>query len=176
MQIKDRQKLLLILALSAVGLFAADQVLLTPLTKTWKAREERIAKLRLDVKNGKTLRLRELSIRNYWRDISSRSLTNDLSTAELQVNQAIDRWAQTTGVILGGINPQWKENDEYRSYECHVDVTGDLGRLTHFLYSAEREALALKLQAIELNAKDKEGRQLALSLQISGLMLNPEGK
>jgi len=41
-----------------------------------------------------------------------------------------------------------------------------------FLYSIERSPMALKLELVELGARDKEGQQLSLGLQFSGLVLN----
>jgi hypothetical protein len=174
MQIKDRQQLLLIVTISAAALFVADKVLFTPLLDAWDARQNRIADLRKQVSKGKTLMANAQGIRDHWRDISQRSLTNDQSAAEQQVFQAINQWAQDSAVSIGGINRQWKlGSDDYSTYECHIDATGDLARLTRFLWGAEREPLALRFQAIELGARDKEARQMSLSLSLSALVLTP---
>ncbi|MGA2863356.1 MAG: hypothetical protein ABSF95_02600 [Verrucomicrobiota bacterium] len=177
MKINSRQQLLIIVALSAVALFAGDKVLFTPLVKAWGARETRIGELRKQVAQGKALLQREQGIRNYWGQISQRSLTNNASAAEQQVFQAVNQWALDSGVSIAGINPQWKhDSEDYSTYECHIDATGDLGRLTRFLYGAEREPLALKLQSVELGVRDKEGRQLSLGLQLSALMFTPPSR
>lgn len=174
MQIKNRQQLLIVLTLGVVALFAADKILLSPLLKVWDARGKRIAQLRTQVDQGKLLLVRERGLRDHWRQISSGSLTNDPSAAIEQVHQAINQWAQDSGVSLVGINPQWKtETDNYSTYECHIDASGDLARLTRFLYGAEREPIALRFQSISLAARDKEGKQLSLGLQVSALILTP---
>ena len=36
--------------------------------------------------------------------------------------------------------------------------------------------MALRLESVELSARDKEGQQLSLGLQLSGLVLNPPPK
>jgi len=51
-----------------------------------------------------------------------------------------------------------------------VDAAGDLDKLNRFLYSVE-QAKALRLELVELGARDKEGQQLSLGLQLSGLVL-----
>jgi hypothetical protein len=53
-----------------------------------------------------------------------------------------------------------------------VDAAGDLDKLNHFLYSIERDPMALKLELLELGARDKDGQQISLGLQLSGLVLN----
>ena len=175
MPIKNRQQLLIITAVTAVALFAGDKLLLSPLTNVWDARAAQIKVLRNQVARGKMLVQRERGIRNHWDEMQRRALTNNTSAAEQQVFRAIDSWAQDTGVTVNAITPQWKHDSaEYATYECRVDASGDLSRLSRFLYRVERESLALKLDAVELSARDKDGQQLSLGLQFSGLMLNPE--
>jgi hypothetical protein len=177
MQIKDRQKLLIIITIAAVGLFAVDELVRAPLMAAWHARSTRLATLRSQVARGRMLIQRERGIRNHWDEMQRKALTNNLSAAEQQVFRAIDSWAQDTGVIVNAVTPQWKhDSDDYITYECRVDAAGDISRLSRFLYHAEREPLALKLEAVELSARDKEGQQLALALQLSGLVLNPVSK
>jgi len=172
-QIKNRQQLLIIGAIVAIALFAGDQLVLSPLIKIWGARATRVAELRKQITQGKMLVLREQSIRSRWEQMSRNALPNNSSAAEQQVYKAIDLWAQNSGVALSAITPQWKhESDDYMTFECRVDAAGDLGKLSRFLYSVERDPMALKLELVELGARDKDGQQLSLGLQLSGLVLN----
>lgn len=174
METKNRQKLLIILSVTVVALFAADQLVRAPLYNAWQARASRVAALRNQVARGKMLLQRERGIHNHWDEMQRKSLTNNLSAAEQQLFRAIDSWAQDTGVIINAITPQWKrDSDDYITYECRVDTTGDIGRLSQFIYRAEREPLALRIEAVELGARDKEGKQLSLGLQLNALVLNP---
>ena len=173
MQIKNRQRLLVILAVTAIALFAGDQLVLSPLTKAWNARATRIADLRTKITQGKTLLQREQGIRGRWEQMSRNALPSNTSAAEQQVFKAIDVWAQNSGVAVSAITPQWKhDSDDYMTFECRVDAAGDLGKLSRFLYSVERDPMALKLESIKLGARDKDGQQLSLGLQLSGLVLN----
>jgi Tfp pilus assembly protein PilO len=172
-QIKNRQQLLMVGAIVVIALFAGDHVVLTPLLKAWSARSTRITELHKQIAQGKLLVQRERGIRNQWQQMVSRSLTNNTSAAEQQVVQAIDQCAQNSGVVISAITPQWKhDSDDYATYECRVDAAGDLDKLNRFLYSIERQPLALKLELIELGARDKDGQQLTLGLQLSALALN----
>lgn len=173
MQIKNRQQLLVIGAIVAIALFAGDQLVLSPLSKAWSTRAKRISELRNNITAGKMLVQREQSIRSRWEQMSRNALTNNTSAAEQQVFRAIDSWAQNSGVTVSAITPQWKhDSDDYLTFECRVDAAGDLGKLSRFLYSVEREPMALKLESVELGARDKDGQQLSLGLQLSGLVLN----
>ena len=174
MEIKNRQKLLVILSVGVVALFAADQLIRAPLVSAWHARGTRLTTLRNQVARGKMLMQRERGIRNHWADMQRKALTNNLSAAEQQVFRAIDSWAQDTGVVINAITPQWKrDSDDYITYDCRVDTSGDIGRLSQFVYRAERESMALRIESVELSARDKEGKQLSLGLQLNGLVFNP---
>jgi hypothetical protein len=58
--------------------------------------------------------------------------------------------------------------------ECRVDGFGNLSALTRFLYDVEKDPMALKVEAVEIAARDNDGQQLSLALQVSGLLLNPQ--
>jgi hypothetical protein len=173
MPIKNRQQLLIIGAVTAIVLFAADQLILSPLITAWGVRAKHITELRQQIKQGKMLAQREEPIRSRWQQMATNALPKNASAAEQQVFHAIDLWAQNSGVAISAITPQWKhDSDDYMTFECRVDATGDLGKLNHFLYSVERDPMALRLELVELGARDKEGQVLSLGLQLSGLVLN----
>jgi len=68
---------------------------------------------------GKMLVQREQSVRSRWEQMSRNALTNNTSAAEQKVFQAIDLWAQDSGVTVSSITPQWKhDSDDYTTYEC----------------------------------------------------------
>ena len=67
MKIENRQKLLMIVAISMVGLWAANLMIVSPLERSWKTRSARIAELRRSVAQGTQLLEREAVIRSRWR-------------------------------------------------------------------------------------------------------------
>jgi hypothetical protein len=171
--IKNRQQLLVILAAAAIGLFAADKLLLEPLTKSWQARAKRIDDLRKQVREGRTLISWEADVRGGWDRMRTNTLPRDRSVAEQQILKAFDRWAQESRVNLTSITPQWKQDaDEYTTLECRVEAAGDMSTLSRFLFDVEQDPMALKMQVIELSARDADGQQLSLGLQVSGLVLS----
>ena len=174
MPIKNRQQLLIFVAIGALALYGADQLIRAPLTSFWSARAKQLADLRTQVKNGKMMLLREQAIRNTWDRMQRNTLTNNASAAEQQLFAAVDNWRQDSRVILNGATPQWKhDSDDYITYDCRLDASGNLSSLTRFLYDIEKDPMALKLESVELAARDKEGQQLSLAVQISGLVLTP---
>ena len=177
MQTNNRQQMLTVLAIAGIALFAGDKLLLSPLIDAWKARSESIAHLRSQLTQGKSLLAREKGLRSRWDQMRRNTLPNNTSAAEQQLFKALDSWERDSRVIVTARTPQWKhDSEEYMTYECRVDVSGNIGSLSKFLYNVEKDPMALKLESVELGARDKNGQIITMGLQISALVLNPSRK
>lgn len=174
MQIKNRQQLLIIVAGTAFGLLIADALIFTPLVNSWKARSVRIADLRKKVDDGEKLLKRADALTSRWAAMQTNALPNDRSLAEQRVLSAFDEWSRDARISVNSITPQWKqERDEaYQTLQCRVDAAGSVGTLAKFLFNVERDAMALKVESVEITSRDKDGANLSLGLQVSGLVLN----
>jgi hypothetical protein len=173
MQIKNRQQLLMIVAGVAFGLLLGDALVFSPLVKLWQTRSARIAELQKKVKDGDALLRRDAAIQTRWSQMRANTLTHNPSLAEQQVLGAFDDWSRKARISVNSITPQWKrENDDYTTLECRVDASGSVGTLRSFLFEMENNPMALKIESMEITSRDKDGQQLSLGLQISGLMLS----
>jgi len=179
MNINKRQQVLAIAAAAIVGAFVLDKLVITPLTKSWKERSTTIADLRKSIAQGKSTLDREQITRRRWNEMRKNTLPFAASVAEQEMLGAFDKWSRDSGVSVSSIKPQWKRGatDDYSVLECRVDAAGNLSTLTRFLYDVEHSPMALKIESVELAARDNNGQQLALGLLVSGLRLAPlEGK
>ena len=177
MPTNNRQQLLTVVAITAIALFAGDKLVLSPLIDAWKARSNRIAELQTNLTQGKSLLAREKGLRSHWDQMRHNTLPNNTSAAEQQLFKALDSWERESRVIVTARTPQWKhDSEDYMTYECRVDVSGNLDSLSKFLYNVEKDPMALKLESIELGARDKNGQVITMGLQISALVLNPSTK
>ena len=173
MPIKNRQQLLIIVASVAFGLLLADSLVFTPLTKAWQARTKRIAELSKQVKDGENLLKRAETLNARWAQMQRNALPVNHSAAEQQVLTAFDKWSQDARISVNSITPQWKrDRDELETLECRVDAAGSLGTLARFLFNVEHDPMALKIESVEITSRDKDGQNLSLGLQVSGLVLN----
>ena len=174
MNLTKRQQTLAIFAIVLVGLYVADKLVFTPVTRSWKARSERISELKEQVRDGNETLKRETTLREQWDRMRRNTLVNVKSEAESQMLKAFERWSKDGGVSVSSIRPQWKEaEDAYKTLECRADVGGSLSAIAHFLYLVERDPLGVKVDSLELTSRNNEGSQLSLVVQVSGLLLNP---
>ena len=177
MQIKNRQQMLIIVAGAAIGLLMADSLILSPLIASWKARSTKITALRKQVGDGEKLLKRADALTSRWSNMQTNALPNNNSEAEQKVLGSFDKWSQDARISVNSITPQWKrDGEDYTTLECRVDASGSVGTLAKFLFNVERDAMALKIESVEITSRDKDGQNLSLGLQISGLVLNRSGE
>ena len=175
MKIKNRQQLLAVVAGAVVALFIADKLIINPLMDSWTQRAKRIVELRRNVADGRNLLRREQSLRARWNQIRTGALPNNFSVAEQMIHKALESWRQESRISITSISLQSKHDAaDFNTLECRVEAAGDLPTISRFLYDVEKDPLALKLQLVEVTSRDADGRQLALGLQISGLVLTPQ--
>lgn len=171
---QNRQKLLIILAVGIAALWIGDRLVITPLLQSYKERTARISDLGKTVANGAQLMGRESIIRDRWEGMRTNTLPSEVSIAESKVLKAFDKWSRDSSLSITSVKPQWKHNaDDYMTLECRVDASGSLSTITRFLYEVEKDPLALKVDAVELSARDNNGQQLTLGLLVSGLLITP---
>jgi Tfp pilus assembly protein PilO len=175
MKIKNRQQLLMIVAVSVLGLLFADRVVIARLTEWWKGRSKTITELRERVSRGRNMIDREQALHATWERMRTNTLPTDESFAEEQVLKALRKWERDSRVTITSISPQSKhDSEEYSTIQCRVEASGTIDNMNHFLYDLEKDPMALKLELVELSSHDTEGQQLLLGLQVSGLILTPQ--
>jgi len=171
-KIKNRQEFLVVLTIAAFALLVGVNFILEPLGGWWSARQAQIKELRTKVDDGSHLLKREAGIRSRWADMQANALPANTSLAEQKFLTAVDGWSRSSGAEVTSLMPQWKnESTNYLTLTCRVETSGDLGALSKFIYDLEKGPLALRLDSLELTARDKEGQQMTLSTEINGLAL-----
>ena len=177
MKIENRQQFLVALTIAVVALFVAVNFILEPLGGWWSARQAQIKNLRAQVTEGQKLVKREDIIRSRWGEMQTNALAANSSQAEQQFLKALDGWARDAGAEVTSIMPQWKnESTNYMTLACRVEAAGDLGALSKLLNAVERGPLAVKLDSIELTARDASGQTMTLALELNGLALQTRDK
>ncbi len=173
---KNREQLLLIVAVTAILLMVGDRFVFQPLTASWKARNTEIDDLQKKVTNGAKLLERERAVKDKWASWRANALTNEVSLAEGQALRAFERWSRDAGVTISGLKPQWKRSntEDYQTLECRADAVGSLSSLAKLLYQVEKDPIAMKVDVVDLTTRDTDGRNLTMSLQLSGLVLTPK--
>ena len=173
MEIKNREKFLAIAVGAAILFFwLGDVVVIKPMIRSWNNRSDRIAQLRKQLNDDQQLLARGPQLLSRWSNMQSNSLSSSPAQAESQLFNSFDTWVRSSGVTQGSFHPQVRDTDQnYSVLECRADVTGNMQQIFDFLYNLEKDPIAIRLDTVGLTSRDDNGRQLALVLEMSGLML-----
>src|SRR6516162_2689695 len=170
MKIETRQQFLVVLTIAVAALFVGERLVYEPLANWWSARSQKITELRKQVTDGRLLLQRERGLRSRWDQMRTNTLSADTSLAEQQVLKAFDNWSLDSRVTITGITPQWNDDaTNYVTVDWRVEAAGDLNALSRFLYDIEQGPMALRLESVNVSARDDTGQQFTLGLQINGL-------
>jgi hypothetical protein len=173
MKINNRQQLLVILAVVGVAFLILERLVVNPLIESWKGRATRIAELRRSITQGQSLLDRDQIIRERWEMMRTNTLPTNLSVAQSDVLKAFDRWTQDSRISFSGNKLQWKRNNEdYVLLDCRADAFGNIDAVTRFLHNIEKDPLALRIESVDITARDNTGQQLSVALQVTGLVLS----
>lgn len=174
---RNRQQILMILAIVAAGLYATDLLIIGPLGQWWSTRSQRIVTLRKQVQEGEALVKRETGIRTRWDFMRTNSLPSNTSLAEQKILSSFNAWSRASRADVTDTLPQWKsDSDAYSTLNTKIEAVGTLASLGDFLYLIESSPLGLRLNSLQLVNRDKTGQRLSLGLQVSGLTLTPATK
>jgi hypothetical protein len=175
MTTKQRERVFALTAAISLAILVGDRVLLSPLQDVWAKRSERIGELKESLDKGRLLVGRKDAVVGKWDDMKRGALPAEQSSAEDGVLKSVDRWVQISRLNVTSLRPQWTQpeetKDDFAELSCRVAAHGDMESITRFLYEIERDPLALRVEEIDIEARDNSGRDLSLAVRFSGLVL-----
>ncbi len=177
MKLPNRERLLLTVALSAVGILLADRWILGRLGNLWAERSEKIRTLQQSIARGRHLLNRETAITRRWEDMWQTALSQDTSSAEDIVIKAAHRWRnESRATFTTFTGQQGNEYSSYKTYNCQAETVGDLEAIVRFLYEMEADPLPIRAESVEIKSRDDTGSKLTLTLRFSGLQLTEDNQ
>jgi hypothetical protein len=169
MKIENRQQILAAAAIAVVGLLLLDRLVITPLIASWKKRNTEIVDLQKRIQNGDGLAARGTKLKSMWANMQTNTLEE--ASAERKLLEAFQRWSDQSRITVSSIQPTRREDEDHISQECRANLSGDINSLSRFLYALERDPMALRVESLEVVARDESGRNLQIGLTVSGLIL-----
>lgn len=173
---RKRERMLVLVAATAVGLLAADRFVLTPLVALWKHQAGRSAVLRQEISEGSVLMDRSAALRDRWKEIRDRSLPGSTADAEDLLLSAVGRWASEEQLQVDSVSPRWiLDEKKGNRLEVRLSAKGDLEGIGRFLHRLETDPLPVRLEDVELRPRDDKGEEMTVEARFSGIVL-PEEK
>ncbi|MEM6750906.1 MAG: hypothetical protein AAGA57_06575 [Planctomycetota bacterium] len=167
-----REKLLLWITLGAIGLFAADRLLLTPSLAWYDGKREQADGLERDLDQARALLDAQPVISKKWRGYRTAGLAQDASSLAAQVNASFSAWAQESGVALESVSPATRvEQEPFEEMGFVVSTRGTAGAAAAFLARLESSPIPLRVQRIDFASNDAEQDRVQLQVVVSTLRL-----
>lgn len=178
MDIKKRERILIAIALACIVILTGDRFILTPMGKTWKKRSEKISLLRKNVEKGELLLDRRNDLKERWDRMKETGFTShDPSDAENQILTRVNDWAMRSGLTMNSLKPRWVETGgEDKKLEFRLSASGDLEKVSRFLFELERDSLPLSLEDFGISVREKQNRSLDFTARFTSLILKESDK
>ena len=177
MEAKRRKRILAVAAIVCVAAVAGDRLVLSPLNNLWTTRSERIAELEKSLSKGRLLVDREQAMKERWQDMKNRSLPAEMSMSEDRILKSVGRWVRDSRLSVTSLKPRWTDEEEdFKKLEFRAAAQGGMESVARFLYELETDPLPLKVEDVEIAARDESGDMLTLAVRFTGLVLVEENE
>jgi Tfp pilus assembly protein PilO len=176
--LSKRERLVFILAVTAVLVLAVDHFILSPLMAQKDDLDVKIAAKRDEADRITQLfrRRREASVQ--WNAMTQGGLHKDPNEADTQLQHSLNDWAQEAGMSLTQVKTERteKEKDFYR-ITMRAQGTGGMKQIGQFLWRVQTATGPVKITEVLINMRAKEGTDdLSLSLGVSTISLIPDSE
>jgi hypothetical protein len=118
---------------------------------------------------------REDALTQRWREMRILGRSRETAVTENEVLSAVNRWALAGMLGVTSLKPRWVDEEHCRKFEIQVSGTGSLASITRFLYELECDPQPLKVEDVEIGARDNLGQVLTCDVRFTRLVLE-EGR
>ena len=164
----SREKVIAIVAGVAIGAYALDGVLISPLFARLSDAETRAELARAEIERGQGVLKNRLRAARVWKDLTADTLKDNASAAEGQLLNAVSVWAQRAGVNVVSNKPERSDSEQgFGRLTVRVQASGTMDSLSQFLYLIEQSQIPVRLEDMTLNSRKDGQDDLALQVGLS---------
>jgi hypothetical protein len=175
MGLSQRERIIVLVTILAVGALVADRLVLAPIMNgLGELRTER-QKALSRVATAKTLLLEKPQIE---KKEETTTRFQDDAEAESRVAKALDQWAADARLTLTSVKPDRMAGGDKGLKEILFVIAGkgSLDAVAWFLYQVETSELPVKVKHLQLGSTSEAGDNMSLELRVSTVYLAAEDK
>lgn len=176
MGLSKRERIILIAALSCVGLFVAVKFVINPIQAKRDELESQRQQLLGDLNEAELLIGNQGRMQKKWDAMLSDGLRSE-TEAESRILSALWEWSGAANMATSSIRPE-RISSERGLQEMIFAVTGrgSLESIAYFLWQIETAALPVKIKDMQLGSSSEAGDSMSLQLHLSALYLGDRKK
>lgn len=173
MVLSKRERLILIITLSIIMLFALDRFVLTPVLDARAEIQAERQRLTKEIDKASALLKQKETFGKEWEERINNGLNSDVSSTESIALNALRAWAQNYGMTLSSIKPE-REKGEGKMQEIifNMACSGNMTSVGQFLWQIENTELPLRITEFQLGSREEDGKEMSLQLKLSALYLS----
>lgn len=170
MNISKRERTILLLTLSVVGLLLADRVVISPVLAYRDALASEVDSLTNDVSHGLLLLKQGKAKQQRWKEMMTIGLPASASEAESRTLEAINKWAGSSKLSLVSVKPEYRRSDETLvPVIFRVSANGSMKAIAKFIWEVETAGIPVCVDSLQINTRDKNKDDLAIQMGVSAL-------
>lgn len=175
MKLNHREKIIAIVVGGVVALYVVDQLFLTPMLDRLSRANRTIEDGRLAVNDADALRNNSVRAQRNWTSIAGDTLKRDASTAEQQLLNRIQDWAQSSNLSLTSLKPERNEKEkDFDRVTIRTSGNGSMSQIGRFLYALNESKVPVRVSDLQITSRKDGADDLAVQLGISTIYLQPE--
>lgn len=176
MAMSSRERMLGAVTLIAVGAVAINHYVVSPYVKARAAAAAENTTLTRKVNENERLFKKKSASQRQWNDMLKGGLRGNAYEAELQMYQAVEDWADESGVSVATINPleRTARNDRIQTVRLRVTGNATTPALTKLLWAVESSNVPMRVEELSLRARKEGADNQEVTLIVSTIWIRPE--
>jgi len=168
----NREKVLLIITLTVLGLLVLDRLLLSPFITSYEAKASQIDQLKEALEKGELVLSREKVILEHWNNLLIGSLSPE--KRENYLLSRVESWNQKSGLEIQSVKPEHilSKREGPERMACRIFAKGEYREICQFLLSMRVDNLNIHVERCDIISKSATGNNLNLVLHFSCLILD----
>jgi Tfp pilus assembly protein PilO len=177
MNLNKRERTILWMTLTVVGLLLADRVVISPVLEYRQALSDEVDQLTDQVNHDQRLLRTGRTELKKWNQMKQIGLPASSSEAESRTLGAINDWAGDAKLSLVSVKPEYRRSDETLvPVVFRVSANGSMKSIAKFIWHVETAGIPVCVDTLQINTRDKNKDNLALQMGVSALFRQADKK
>lgn len=169
MVLSKQERILVIVTVLVLGIWAANAVVIEPLSDMRRQTANEKLELEAQLEQARNTFNRRKALERKWKGLLSEGMQSD-ADAEIRIARALTEWSQQTGMSLSSLTPERTTTDKgMKEVTFVVAGQGNLEGVASFLYRVETAELPVKVTNMQLGSSSESDDNMSLQLRLSAI-------
>lgn len=172
--ISSRERRIAWIAGVAIGAFALDSLIVSPLLDRQASAQSRVDNATLQLAKADGIFQNKLKAQKVWNEMAGESVQASPPQAESQLLSAARDWAQSSGLSLTSLKQERMEREQgFGKMTVRASATGDMQALGRFLYEIQSADIPVRVVDITVNSRREGTDDLTVQIGLATIYQAP---